>query len=90
MHHSATSRRRPRSLRPALAARAGPATPTRYTARASIEAVIALTFEVDPSVGPVVLTPPRALALFVASARLLSSAFAMAFSPTWTPAPLTG
>jgi len=26
-------------------------TPTSYTARASIEAVIALTFEVDPSVG---------------------------------------
>ncbi len=39
-----------RGLRPRSGRAGGSATPTSYTARASIEAVNALTFEVDPSV----------------------------------------
>ena len=40
-----------RGLRPRSGRAGGSATPTSYTARASIDAVNALTFEVDPSVG---------------------------------------
>ncbi|MGA3342656.1 MAG: hypothetical protein ABSD11_19135, partial [Methylocella sp.] len=42
-----------RGLRPSSGRAGGSATPTSYAARASIEAVNALTFEVDPSVGAV-------------------------------------
>ena len=50
MNRSAASRPR-RGLRARIGRAGSSATPTSYAARAGLEAVNALTFEVDPSVG---------------------------------------